>query len=408
MFTGLYPRNSGVRNNQEQFADGVETLPALLSDHGYETALAGKLHFTPSAAPHGFDIKRLHDSMYTCYDVEEPWNSDYVQWLADRRFDGDVSAVIERANADERAMWEGDLHRFLLGTNWRSIEDHSNTWVTDESVDYLRSEPDDPFFLFSSYFGPHQPMLAPGKYADMYDPDEISLPPEFDVEREGKPIAAETGGAKDHPRRNGWTEDTFREVLAAYYGQITMIDDGIGRILDALEETGQANETMVIFTADHGDHNGQFQWFFKGTMYDGAARVPLVVADPTKDGPTGRVSNHVVNNLDCFATILDRAGIEPGYPTASESLGPLLTDPDAAEWVDETYVELDEQMLVREDYKLIRQDGDNNQTYELYERIGRPTDATNLWERPGYRERGRELADRLDRRIADLSSNGPT
>jgi len=348
--------------------------------------------------------------MYDLYDVEEPWNSDYVAWLADRRFDGDVSALVERANADERTYWESDMHRFLLGSNWRTVEEHSNTWVTDESVAFLRDAPE-PFFLFASYFGPHQPMLAPGRYADMYDPDEVTLPPEFDVGTGGKPIAARN--ERDHFDRYAWTEEQYREVLAAYYGQITMIDDGVGRILDALAAEGLAEDTIVIFTADHGEHAGQFGWFFKGTMYESAARVPLVIADPTAEGPTGRTSGRVVNTLDLFETVLERARVDdaPGYDTASRSLCGLLDAEDGTTgWSDETYVELGgERMLVDDEQKLIRldDDGNGNELYEFYERGDRPYDARNRWGRPGYRETQRDLVDRLDARVAALADNGP-
>jgi arylsulfatase A-like enzyme len=405
LFTGLYPQNSGVTGNQEPFADGVRTLPELLSGSGYRTGLVGKLHFTPTAASHGFDHERKHDAMYDIYDLEEPWNSDYVAWLAEKRFDGDVSALVERANEDERTFWESDMHRFLLGSNWRSVEEHSNTWVTDESVEYLRGA-EEPFFLFTSYFGPHQPMLAPGEYADAYDPDDVTLPPEFDVGTGDKPIAARNAGG--HFDQYAWTEEQYREVLAAYYGQITMIDDGIGRILDALDEQGLREETVVIFTADHGDHAGQFGWFFKGTMYEGAARVPLVVADPTAGGPSGRTSERVVNNLDLFETVLERAGVDCGYDTASRSLCGLLDDPATAEWSDVAYAELgNERMLADDEYKLIRREEDGDELYELYDRGERPYDAENRWGRPGYREKQRELVERLDAHAASLADNGP-
>jgi hypothetical protein len=202
--------------------------------------------------------------------------------------------------------------------------------------------------------------------------------------------------------------DDYRELLAGYYGVISHVDDAVGRILDALDEQGLREETVVIFTADHGDHAGQFGWFFKGTMYEGAARVPLVVADPTAGGPSGRTSERVVNNLDLFETVLERAGVDCGYDTASRSLCGLLDDPATAEWSDVAYAELgNERMLADDEYKLIRREEDGDELYELYDRGERPYDAENRWGRPGYREKQRELVERLDAHAASLADNGP-
>jgi arylsulfatase A-like enzyme len=401
LFSGHYPENNGVDGNSGQFVPAVRgrLLPQLLGDAGYHTGLSGKLHYTPINAPYGFDYDKLHDAPYDCYRPEEPWTSDYMAWLAEEFYDGDRYEPIELANADEVAYHEGDMRRFLLGTNWRTEEQHSNTWVTDRAIDYLEDvRPDDaPFFLFTSYFGPHQPMLAPGRWADMYDPEDITVPPELENSLDGKPIARrENGGngAKNHFETYGWTEDQYREVLAAYYGQVSMIDHGVGRILDALEAEGLRDETIVAFTADHGDHNGQFGWFFKGSMYEHSVRVPFIVDDP--QGASGVETDHVVNTLGLFETILERAGVD-APDTSSRSLRPLLEDPDTAEWIDETYSDIGHtEMVVDGDHKLLRgDDADGDTVYELYDRTARPHDATNLWEHPDHTDTQQRLLDTL-------------
>jgi len=395
IFSGRYPRAHGVDSNAVPFDDGVDLLPELLSAAGYHTARVGKLHFEPVAAPHGFDYEREHDNMNDYYNTNAPWVSDYVEWLADRRFDGDRQAVIDRAREDERQYPVYDAYRqFYLGSNWRTEEEHSNTWVTDRSVEYIRNR-EEPFFLFSSYFGPHQPMAAPGRWRDMYDPDEVPLPEEYYVGVDDKPIATR-GGPKN------WEEADYQEILAAYYGQISMIDHGIGRILDALDGEGLREDTVVAFTADHGEHAGQFGKFSKGTMYANSVRVPMVVADP--DGATGATCAHVVNNFDLFATLLDRCGVEHDTSTVpSRSLTPLLEDP-GAEWLDRTYAELGNgRMVVDGDYKLYRvvdgewhRSGDQTYTHELYDRTERPRDGTNVWDKGDQQQRQTELLDLLD------------
>jgi len=390
MLTGLYPSATGFVGNQHSLPDDVPVLPELLSDAGYHTALAGKLHLRPTAAPHGFDHCRRHDAMYDVYNPEEPWNSEYVRWLAGERFDGDIQAVIDRANEDERAFLErGNLYRFLLGSTWRSAEEHSNTWVADETVEYLCEHREEPFFCLSSFFGPHQPMCAPGEYADMYDPADIELPPEFDIPREGRPGVTAKVDHDDlfsYYESQDWSRAQYREVLAAYYGQVAMIDDCVGRILDALESEGMAEETLVVFTSDHGDHAGQFGWFGKSTMYEGAVRVPLIVRDPGSDAVAGSRSQRNVNLIDLFATILDRCDASGPGRTHSRSLAPLLDEPDSDEWDNATYSELSHsRMLVRDDLKVIRcEDRDGRSGHELIDLTQRPYDGENYWDDPSY------------------------
>ena len=271
------------------------------------------------------------------------------------------------------------------------------------AVTYLREHREDPFFLFASYFGPHQPMLAPGRWADMYDPDDVELPAWADLSAAGRPVAESAlDDSTFFERYEGWTGADYREVLAAYYGQVSMIDHGVGRILDALAEAGVRDETLVVFTADHGDHNAQFGWFHKGTMYEGAARVPLVVDDPA--GASGVDCERVVNNLGLFRTILDRAGVE-GPATHSRSLVPLLDDPGTA-WTDETYSELgDQAMLVDGDRKLVRATPtDGREAFEFYDRTERPHDATNRYDDPEAESAVAEMETRLSERYAEYGS----
>jgi arylsulfatase A-like enzyme len=406
LFAGEYPREHGFRTNNDGFDDRRDAglLPGRLSAAGYHAALAGKLHFTPKAAPHGFDRRWLHDAPYDTYHAEEPWTSDYVRWLADRR-ECDRADVIATANDDEAAFIErGDLHRFLLGSDWRADAEHANTWVTDRAVEYLRDErpAGDPFFLFASYFGPHQPMRAPGEWAEMYDPEAVTIPETFDLDPDRPVVRAKEARSAPlrHLRDHPWPEERYREVLAAYFGQISMIDRGVGRLLDELERQGIREDTVVVFAADHGEHMGQFGWFFKGTMYEGAARVPLVVSDPARPDAAGERTDRVVNTLDLYATLAARCGLDPTPEKPSRDLGPLLADPDRADWADETFAELPEQwLLVGAGHKLIRaRTPGGDVVHELYDLSADPVDGTDVWGDPDHRAAQSELVRALNDR----------
>lgn len=407
LFSGLFPRANGVTDNWVEFDDGVPVLPQLLQENGYHTALVGKLHFEPVAKPHGFDYIKKHDSMHDLYESEEPWNSAYVKWLADKKYDGDVQKVIDRASEEESSFVENqNLRRFLMGDNWRSAEEHSNTWVANEACEYLHQHRDEPFFLFASFFGPHQPMAAPGKWSDMYDPDEITLPEEFYLDIDDKPAAQAKSQHRDFFRyydRYDWSEDQYREILAAYYGQVSMIDEKVGEMLDELDRQGLADDTIVVFTSDHGDHAGQFGWFHKTTMYEGSAHVPLVVRDPGYDDASGERTGSVVNNMDLFDTILERCGVEYDGPSHARSLVPLFENPKRTDWENETYSELHSRggwsMLIQDDYKLLRaKSPEGDWVHELYDLTTSPRDAGNLWDDPEYRDVQQHMVQELQKR----------
>lgn len=400
LFSGQYRGRNGVDGNWEPFDDGVALLPELLADAGYHTALVGKLHFVPTHCDHGFQYVRRHATMNDLYYPEKPYFSDYVEWLAGESYGGDMSEVVRRANKDEGAYErDRDMLGFLLGSNWRSEEEHSVAWIGDEACEYLRDRGEEPFFLFASYFGPHQPMQPPGQWADRYDPDEIPLPPEYDVPIDDKPIAQgkeSRGNVFTHFDLYGWDEARYREVLAAYYGQVEMIDRSVGRILDELEEQGLQENTVIAFTADHGDHSGQFGWFYKGSMYEGAAHVPLLINDPT--GASGETCDRVVNNIDLFETVLSRCGIDHAVPTPARDLTPLCRDPDGDAVGGRTFTEHSRTvMIVDGDYKLLRgQDPYDKPAYEMYDRTTPVDDVDNLWDHPDYVTERADLLELLD------------
>lgn len=391
MFCGLYPAASGVTKNYMPHREGTLLLPEALRRAGYETALAGKLHLAPIEEAHGFEEKHLHDAGYSLYREDEPLNSEYVQWLADKRGCG-VDEIVAQFNADEDCL-ENNPFRFIMGSNWRTDEEHSNTWVTERTLDFLRKKHDRPFFMFTSFFGPHQPMMPPEPWASMYWPEEIELPPEFYTATSDKMLAAEKKTSSPI-HKNGLTEQQYREVLAAYYGQISMIDHGIGRILDELEAQGLAENTIIVFTADHGDHAGQFGLFFKSTMYENSVRVPMLLVDPNRKGGN---CTKLVNNLDLYATLLECAGVNAPQ-TASRSLVPLLENPRSGEWDNYTYSELYPwTMVVQDGWKLIRfRKEDGSQIHELYPQDGVP-DVSNVWNVPETNDIKARLVELLNR-----------
>lgn len=399
IFSGLFPSATGVTSNWIPYHDWIRPLPMLLRDGGYETALVGKLHHSPVAKDHGFSWQRFHDSPNAVYDPEEVKHSDYLPWLAERK-SMSQEELVALFDADESSL-KTDLKRFILGRDFRTEEEHDNSWVSNESICFLQKKHEKPFFLFTSYFGPHQPMRAPGRWAEMYDPAKLTLPEEFFDYPEDRcvrqPLCEPNFG------RGKLSDSDYREILAHYYGQISMIDEGIGRILDCLREQGLEENTRIIFTADHGDYAGQFRWFFKGSHHEGSVRVPLIISDPLKKDTRGTTCRKVVSNLDLFETIRQFTGApQSKYATLSRDLRPLLSQPDCGVWPSEAYSErhlgkVTHTMLARHDYKIICVSrADSAREFELYERRRVPLDGENLWDNPDYEKVRAELKAGLE------------
>ncbi|MDH3684061.1 MAG: sulfatase-like hydrolase/transferase, partial [Acidimicrobiia bacterium] len=213
---------------------------------------------------------------------------------------------------------------------------HSTTFVTERTSAFISeaAEQGRPWFAYASFPDPHHPMAAPGPWYDRHDPADMELPPTIDDPMEnglshlkriqGFNAADQRGwvapfGASDH--------ELVKEAIAATYGVIEMIDDGIGKILAAVEATGGADNTIVVFTSDHGDMMGDHGLMMKGFMpYRGTQQVPLVIATPDHD--PARTSS-LASSIDLGPTLLDLCGLPLFDGVQGRSLRPLLDDPTA-------------------------------------------------------------------------------
>ena len=358
IMTGRMCSVHGARHNGIPLSKDHTTFVELLRDAGYTTGLIGKSHlqsFTGLPATNKFEAKEgmtapsLHlrdaykNNRHTPdYDLEDitRWDSpladrvdgdfygyQHVEVAADHadRASGDylLWAREQRADFDDLVGPDNALpdNRITAPQAWRTAvpeELYSTSWIADRSADWIeaRADEDAPFYLQMSFPDPHHPFTPPGKYWDMYNPNDITLPPSF-----GKgslpPIKAmkEAMEQGTDPRDNqspfAVTTDEARAIIALTYGMITMIDDAIGQVLKRLEDTGQADNTIVIFTTDHGDYMGDHGLMLKLLLhYQGLIRVPFIWHDPTRP-KAGIVNKELASSIDISATILARAGVQP-------------------------------------------------------------------------------------------------
>jgi len=257
-----------------------------------------------------------------------------------------------------------------------------------------------PFFVFSTFWAPHWPCFVPEPFASMYEPADVPLPANFHDTFEGRTRMAERI-SRAWPVTGIDDETGWRRLIAKYWGFCTLLDAQVGRILDALEELGIADRTLVIFTTDHGDMQGSHGRIYdKGMfMFEELYHIPLIARGPGV-GAKGAVCRAFVSNVDIATTALDAAGIEIPAHHDGRSLLRLLADV-TADWDDDVYCQftgyrvLATMRMVRwADYKYIFNAHDYDELYDLAED---PHELKNRIADPAYSEIAREGRERIIR-----------
>jgi arylsulfatase A-like enzyme len=309
ILTGLLPHEGGVFDNGTPLADGEPTFVRDLAAAGHHTQAIGKMHFTPRRASHGFDELWLSE--------EVPDSPDTDEFLADLLAAG-VQHVLEP---------HGLRHELYYSPQPSQLpaELHTTTWTGRRTAEYLRARAADarPFACWTSFIKPHPPFDPPMPYALMYDPLDMPDPIRSGAPGEGTEYAA----ALQH--RVKWTRpdldlDRVRTMRAYYYACVTHVDEEIGRILDALDETGLAESTLVVFTADHGEYLGDHGCFGKRGYHDPAARIPMILAGPGV--PEGVEVDALVGLTDLAPTFRAAAGIDSAAPGSGRDLRAVAVD----------------------------------------------------------------------------------
>lgn len=403
VLTGRYPKNHGTRDNGIPLRDSEITLPEVLRDNGYVTAAIGKMHITTQFVPkedeqddwpedcYGFDI------IHTTCDCK---TGEYLNWLRDEspadyeevKRQGERKAKEDRASAAEKDL-SGPPQVYPSGI---SPKYHQSHWIADRMIDLINeAEPETPFFAYCSFVDPHHPFDPPEPYASMYDPDQLALPLAMDGELEDKPPhfkkAQKAQGFSNEKYDYRLLDDrAWRQVKAAYYGMITLIDDNIGRVLWALEEKGIAGDTLIMFTNDHGELLGDHGLLFKGPFhYDSIIKAPMIISFPGVV-PQGSRYSQITEHVDIMPTLLEYAGVRPPNGVQGASMATALrgdkgfgreyamTEFNCYDWG------LSVKTLTGKDYKLTYYAGEDYG--ELYDRNEDLEEFVNLWLDEDYAE----------------------
>jgi choline-sulfatase len=351
LLTGDHASRHGCYDNAAPLAADVPTVAHHLTNAGYECVLTGKMHFIGPDQLHGFRRRLTTDVFPAAMD-----------WVPTQDEEGRF------VRGGHARMYVPPLVGVRPWTKFLSYDEETHFRALEFIRERGRDESErEPFFLVASYHHPHDPFQVTQAMWDEYDGAEIDVP---DVP-DRLPFSAMDRWANEAHETDAVDladADSMRALRRAYYALVTYIDRKLGELLDALEATGQASDTIVVFTSDHGDMLGERRMVQKRCFYEWSARVPLVVRLP---GGTARRLDAPVSLLDLPETLLDLCGVEDRLPTDGVSFAPLLDgerQPDERFVLSEYHVEKVRApcfMARRGDYKLIYVHGHGRQLFDL-------------------------------------------
>ena len=418
IITGMYPSQHGAWTLGTKLPEEAHTVGEDLQQAGYRTALIGKAHFQPAYTSDAYPSIE-----------SQPLLQDLEYW---KKFQGPYYGF------EQIEMLRNHAHEHLVGQhyaiwleekgcqNWRDYyaqptgkltydvqhkwdipeEYHYSTWIAERTNALLEDykQNDDNFFLWASFPDPHPPYLVPEPWCSMYDPDQLTIPsvvagehdnnpPHFKLSQEQGPDFSpyyETGYGVHGFHSHLHTTEQLKKDIAVYYGMVSLMDKYIGSILDKLDELGLAEDTIVVFTTDHGHFIGQHGLIAKGAFhYEDLLKLPFIVRYP-QEVAAGATSHAMQSLVDLAPTFLKFAGVPiPGAMTGKDQSEVWLGNQEKVrtniicEFHHEpTTVNL--RTYVNERYKITVY---YNQEYgEMFDLAEDPNEIRNLWDRPEYGE----------------------
>jgi arylsulfatase A-like enzyme len=297
LLLGMPARAHGyfANNEMQSIKDySLPTLSRIFSDAGYRTAAIGKMHFSPSRAHHGYNELYLMEELHK------------------HRYDDQYATYLKEVGLEEVQNLHG-VRPYLYHTPQQSqipLPHYETSWVKDKTIEWLDNNERDPFFLFVGYIKPHPPWDIPKEYQGIYKDKDI------------KKAINSTRLFPNNKASGSWfgdddSEEQKRKIREAYFTTITMTDNSIGEIITYLRKSGQLDNTMIIFTSDHGEMLQDKGYYSKQMPYDSSVRVPFVIRYPELFKANTR-NEDFVDLMDILPTCLDVCGLE--YPGDIDNL----------------------------------------------------------------------------------------
>lgn len=417
IFTGRYPSQCGVPGYMSYLPEKETTFMKLLRDGGYYTAVIGKQHFWKSKIEKGYDYEDIIDEHFPPKVISDEITEGYFGQPSNKTVSDKVSSYVTYLM--ENGFTEGSqLYRQI---NDKGIYEffadekyHVDSYIGARGKQWLEEEApaDRPWFLTLSFPGPHMPFDGIGlPDAEGYNEEEMELPDTNIRDIFNKPphyldIVKKFGHVdlQNHTSPDGLTPEDIRLMKKAYYAKMTLIDRKIGEVLDTLKKRGMYEDTLILFTSDHGEYMGDFGVATKAQYCSEALmRIPFLIKPPVADFK-GYPEDSFISSVEIAATFLTAAGLPVPENISPRSLTQFYQG-DGKELWEDIYMEARDIRAIRDShYKLIYY---QNRDYgEFYDLSNDPHEKYNLWDDPGMQKEKARLMCRLADHMIDLGENG--
>lgn len=455
LLTGRYPSLHGLRYNGCVLPDNASTFVEVLAKAGYNTAAIGKSHIQPfSGTP------PLGRSAQDAHQTQEAWKLDKVahyeeepeKYRSPTRYDiktpyyGYQHVDMVTSHGDRCGGHYGQWFR-ETAPNWQELHDPKNqlehsyscpqayrtpipeklyptAYIRDRAIDYITAQKDEdaPFFSFVSFPDPHHPFNPPGKYWDMYNPDDFEVPLPYNAHKNPTPPMKwmhgnwkGEGGQVTPQTATMIDEQQIKEAMALSAGMMACIDDAVGDILAALEESGQMENTVICYNSDHGDYMGDYNMLLKGALpFRSITRVPFIWSDPEQRESTE--TDALCSTVDLAATILDRAGLKPF--NGNQGLSFLDATRGEVGPREEALIEYNDggkrlgfetparvRALVTSKWRYTVYGGQD--WGELYDLVEDPNESNNLWDNKAHSDIRAHLSERMNHHLIAQMDESP-
>jgi arylsulfatase A-like enzyme len=383
LMNGLYPYSTGDLGNSTKFRkqrpDAV-TMSQLFKNNGYYVARVSKIFHMgiPNEIIAGTAVA----------DDPESWGETYniqcgEQNMAGKRIDHspgwDSSQTFQRVETVD-----GDLEM-------------ADGKAATKAIELLKQHRDEPFFIALGFVRPHVPLVAPEKYFRAYPEEAMILAevPSDDLDDVGKATREYKTTASLKIKR-----EDMPGILSAYYAAVSHMDAQVGRVLDALDELGLRENTIVVFSSDHGYHLGQHHKWQKQHLFEETTRVPFILSVPWMTGTHGASAQQICELVDLYPTISDVCGLKPPSYLQGSSMRAILEDTATSKWDKATAltVSTKEGVSLRTEKWRYTQWGKGSKDVELYDLTKDPNEFTNVANKPDYKQAREKLARQLDKR----------
>lgn len=390
LMSGYYPhaiKMLGYKTPRPMIGDRM-MWPEFFRQHGYYTARVSKLFHM--GVPGGIEQGGHGEDDQRCW--TERYNSQGPEWKA-----AGQGWTLE-GNPDRTVPVKGGNTFVVVEADGDDLA-HSDGRTAEKAAELIKKHSQRPFFMGVGFVRPHVPFVAPKKYYKSFPYDSMKLPEKLAGDWDDIPAA----GINYKTSKNMKMDlEQQRKAVGGYYASVSYMDAQVGKVMKALEESGVADRTIVIFTSDHGYHLGEHDFWAKVSLHDESARVPLIISVP---GKQPAVCDSLVELLDLYPTMANLCGFKAPVRLQGKDISRLLDNPDNAVRDAAFSVNGKGYLLRTAEWAYMRYGANGNNGEELFDMVNDPKQYTNLVGKDKYQQKLESLRTAMDEKLASVLNN---